>query len=68
MSGRRSVSDEIDFALRRHFSAVFAEGERAALVAVIREWDEAHSGLDRADRLQAWLAIARAAHGQSLVS
>lgn len=59
MSGRRDVSEEIDFALRRHFSAGFSPDERDALVGVIRAWDEAHPGLGRPERVRAWLAVAR---------
>lgn len=57
MPDRRS--EQIDFALRRHFSAVFTEAERRQLVDVIRAWDDAHPELDRTARTSGWLAIAR---------
>ena len=60
MGARRDPAAEIEFALRRHFSAVFTEDERLALVARIREWDAQHPELCRADRLSAWLEFARA--------
>lgn len=59
MAARRDAAEQIDFALRRHFSASFSEAERAALVAVIREWDAAHPDLDRGTRVNGWLALAR---------
>jgi hypothetical protein len=61
MAARRDAAEQIDFALRRHFSASFTEAERAVLVAVIREWDAAHPDLDRSTRLNGWLALAREA-------
>lgn len=61
MAARRDAAEQIDFALRRHFSASFSEAERAALVAVIREWDAAHPDLDRGTRVNGWLALAREA-------
>lgn len=65
MGARRDVAAEIEFALRRHFSAVFTEDERVVLVARIREWDEQHCHLSRSDRLNAWLEIARAERASS---
>ena len=65
MGARRDVGAEIEFALRRHFSAVFTEEERVVLVARIREWDEQHCHLSRSDRLTAWLEIARAERASS---
>ena len=59
MAARRDAAEQIDFALRRHFSASFTEAERATLVAVIREWDCTHPDLDRTDRVAGWLALAR---------
>lgn len=61
MAARRDAAEQIDFALRRHFSASFNEAERAALVAVIREWDAVHPDLDRSERVAGWLALAREA-------
>ena len=65
MGARRDAGAEIEFALRRHFSAVFTEEERVALVVRIREWDEQHGHLSRPDRLTAWLEIARAERASS---
>ena len=59
MSARRDPSEQIDFALRRHFSAMFTEEQRAELVSRIRTWDAAHPELDRAARTEGWLALAR---------
>lgn len=61
MAARRDATEQIDFALRRHFSASFSEAERAALVAIIREWDCAHPDLDRTARVNGWLCLAREA-------
>ena len=61
MAARRDAAEQIDFALRRHFSASFTEAERAALVDVIRMWDTAHPELDRTARVNGWLALAREA-------
>jgi hypothetical protein len=60
MGARRDPAAEIEFALRRHFSAVFTEQERLAIVARITEWDAQHPELCRSERLSAWLEIARA--------
>lgn len=65
MAGRRDAAEQIDFALRRHFSASFTEAERTAVVAIIRDWDCAHPELDRSERVAAWLAIAREAMAAS---
>ena len=59
MSARRDPSEQIDFALRRHFSATFTEAQRAELVTRIRAWDADHPELDRAARTEGWLALAR---------
>lgn len=59
MPARRDPGEQIEFALRRHFSAMFTEEERAGLVARIREWDAAHPELDRTSRTEGWLAMAR---------
>lgn len=61
MVARRDPSDQIEFALRRHFSAMFTEEQRAVLVARIRDWDDAHPELERAARTEGWLAQARQA-------
>jgi hypothetical protein len=61
MAARRDAAEQIDFALRRHFSASFTEAERSALVAIIREWDAAQPDLDRSARLSGWLCLAREA-------
>ena len=53
--------EQIDFALRRHFSAVFTEQERRHLVEAIWAWDDAHPELDRTARVNGWLEIARRA-------
>jgi hypothetical protein len=58
MAGGRDVSEQVDFALRRHFSAVFTHEQRAALVRAILDWDAAHPDLCRSDRTRGWLAIA----------
>lgn len=60
MTARRDPGEQIEFALRRHFSAMFTEEERSVLVARIRDWDAAHPDLDRAARTDGWLALARA--------
>jgi hypothetical protein len=58
MVARRDVSEQVDFALRRHFSAVFTHEQRALLVRAIVEWDAAHPDLGRSERTNGWLAIA----------
>ena len=59
MAARRTSRDQVDFALRRHFSAVFTPAEREVLVDVILAWDAQHAHLERAARIEGWLAVAR---------
>lgn len=61
MVARRDPSEQIDFVLRRHFSATFTSAQRAAVVAVIREWDCQQEQMSLAERQRHWLRIAREA-------
>lgn len=61
MTTRRSSRDQVDFALRRHFSAVFTPAEREVLVEAILDWDAEHGHLSRSERVDGWLALARQA-------
>jgi hypothetical protein len=69
MTTRRTSRDQVDFALRRHFSAVFTPVEREVLVEAILDWDAQHEHLTRAERTEGWLALARQArHPSSLIA
>lgn len=59
MTAQRDRSEQIDFVLRRHYSAAFTRDERARMVSIIRAWDEQNPHVDRSERIEAWLAIAR---------
>ncbi len=59
MASGRDPREQIDFVLRRHFSASFTSSERAALVDDISQWDAENPGLDQSARFEAWLDIAR---------
>lgn len=59
MTSRRTSRDQVDFALRRHFSAVFTPAERELLVEAILDWDAEHDHLSRAERMEGWLTLAR---------
>lgn len=58
MAGR-DLSEQIDFALRRHYSASCTSEVRAWMVSVIRDWDRNHTDLPFADRQRQWLLMAR---------
>ena len=59
MAAGRDRSEQIDFVLRRHYSAAFSRDERARMVEMIRAWDEQNPDLARSERVEAWLGIAR---------
>ncbi len=59
MTAQRDRTEQIDFVLRRHYSAAFTRDERARMVAMIRAWDEQNPHLERSERIEAWLGIAR---------
>lgn len=55
----RDAREQIDFVLRRHYSAAFTSAERSCVVESIRAWDEEHSELPLSERQRGWMAIAR---------